>query len=332
MKPLNFLQVSDAGVTTRLLDEPARHVKIIAGGTDILAEIKEGVLDVDTLVSLEGLPGLSDIHSGPDGLDIGALVTLAQVAGSPDIAESYRALSQAASSVATPQIRNVGTVGGNLCQRPRCWYYRSPMFHCLKKGGETCFAYSGGNRYHAVLGADQCYIVHPSDLAVALVSMEATVLLIGGLRGGPGSRELPVEDLFVAPDIDILAETVLRAGEYVARVRVPAPTADTKSVYLKAKERQGYDFALSSVAAVIRTEHGVIRDARITLGGVAPVPYPVPHVDAALIGLRAGDVDTRAMGELAVRDAEPLSENGYKVRLTASLVSRAISETLQGSA
>ena len=328
MKPLRFLQASNAGAATRLLRETARNVKIIAGGTDILGEIKEGILEVRTLVSLEGLPGLSGIESGPDGLDIGALVTLAQVARSQDIAESYRALSQAASSVGTPQIRNVGTVGGNLCQRPRCWYYRSSMFHCKKKGGETCFAYSGGNRYHAVLGADQCYIVHPSDLAVALVSLDATVVL----TGGPGSRELPIEDFFVAPDVDILSETVLRAGEYVAGVKVPAASSETRSVYLKAKERQGYDFALSSVAAVIRTEDGVIRNARITLGGVATVPYRVPHVDAALTGLRTGEVDTRAMGEMAVRDAEPLSENRYKVLLTASLVGRAISETLRGAA
>ena len=162
----------------------------------------------------------------------------------------------------------------------------------------------------------------------ALVSLDATVVLMSG----SGSRELPIDEFFVAPHVNILAETVLRAGEYVERVRVPAPTAETRSVYLKAKERQGYDFALSSVAAMIGTEDGVIRDARITLGGVAPVPHRVPHVDAALKGLRAGEVDTRAMGELAVRDARPLAENGYKVRLTASLVSRAISETLQGAA
>ena len=328
MKPLNFIRASDAGVTSRLLGETAQNVKFIAGGTDILGEIKEGVLDVDTLVSLEGLPGMSGIDSGPDGLDMGALVTLAEVARSQQITESYRALSQAASSAGTPQIRNVGTVGGNLCQRPRCWYYRSSLYHCKKKGGETCFAFSSGNRFHAVLGADQCYIVHPSDLAVALVSMDATVVLVDG----SGSRELPIDDFFVAPHVNILAETVLRAGEYVTRVRVPAPAGETRSVYLKAKERQGYDFALSSVAAVIQTEDGVIRDARITLGGVAPVPYRVSHVDAALTGLRVGEVDARAMGEMAVRDAQPLAENRYKVRLTASLVSRAISETLQSGA
>jgi xanthine dehydrogenase YagS FAD-binding subunit len=290
----------------------------------LLAQVKEGTLRAQTLVSLAGLPDMSGIESNDDGLVIGALVTLTEIAGSSDVRQSCEVLAQAAESVASPQIRNVGTLGGNLCQRPRCWYFRSHLYYCRKKGGDTCYAADEQNKYHAILAGGPCHIVHPSDLAVVMISLGASVVT----RDETGSHEMPIEDMFVLPSVDVMAETVLKPGEYVARVKIPKHSGDVRSVYLKAQERQAMDFPLASVAASLQVRDGVVTGARVTLGGVAPIPFRAPHVDDALIGQAVEHVDPDAIGSLAVRDAEPLSDNGYKVRLTASLVSRAIARLL----
>ena len=324
MKPFKFEQVDTAVQASRAHLDAAPDARFISGGTDILGEIKEGTLEINTLVSLAGLSGASESETTGDGLEIGAWVTLSRIASDPSIAEKYPALAQAAESVATPQIRNVGTLGGNLCQRPRCWYYRSTLFDCRKKGGETCFAYDAGNKYHAIMGAEGCHIVHPSDVAVALLALDATVVV----SSGTGGREMFIGDFFVSPNVNMLAENVLEPGEFVSRVKIPDSPSGAKSVYLKAKERQAYDFALSSVAVSLEVRDATIVQARVALGGVAPVPYSVPHVDSALTGQRVQDVDAQAVGQLAVRDAQPLSDNGYKVRLTASMVARAVSQLI----
>ena len=324
MKPFKFEQADTAVQASQAHLDAAPDARFISGGTDILGEIKEGTLEVNTLVSLAGLSDTSEIEKTADGLEIGALVTLSRIASDLSIAETHPALAQAAESVATPQIRNVGTLGGNLCQRPRCWYYRSTLFNCRKKGGETCFAYDAGNKYHAIMGAEGCHIVHPSDVAVALLALDATVVV----SSGAGNREMPIGEFYLSPDVNMLAENVLEPGEFVSKVKVPNSPPDARSVYLKAKERQAYDFALSSVAVSLEVRDGAIAQARVALGGVAPVPYSVPHVDSALTGKRVQDVDAKAVGQLAVRDAQPLSDNGYKVRLTASMVARAVSQLL----
>jgi xanthine dehydrogenase YagS FAD-binding subunit len=324
VKPFKFEQASTAVEASRAHIDAAPDSRFISGGTDILAEIKEGIIDVNVLVSLSGLSGASDVVTTADGMEIGALVTLSRIASDPSIAETYPALVQAAESVATPQIRNVGTLGGNLCQRPRCWYYRSPLFNCTKKGGDECFAVGGDNKYHAILGKGDCHIVHPSDVAVALTALDATVVV----SGESGEKEMPIGDFFVQPDVNVLAENVLQPGEFVSSVKIPSPASGARSVYLKAKERRAYDFALSSVAVSLEIKDGTIAQARVALGGVAPVPYPVPHVDSALAGQKIKDVDVQAIGQLAVWDAKPMSDNGYKVKLTASMVARAVSQLL----
>jgi xanthine dehydrogenase YagS FAD-binding subunit len=324
MKPFKFQQASTAVEASRSHIDAAPDSRFISGGTDILAEIKEGTLEVNTLVSLSGLSGASEVVTTADGLEIGALVTLSRLVSDPSIAETYPALAQAAESVATPQIRNVGTLGGNLCQRPRCWYYRSTLFNCTKKGGDECFAVGGDNKYHAILGKGDCHIVHPSDAAVALTALDATVVV----SGESGTKRMPIGDFFVQPDVNVLAENVLQPGEFVSSVKIPRPASGTRSVYLKAKERQAYDFALSSVAVSLEVRDGTIAQARVALGGVAPVPYSLPHVDSALVGQKIQDVDVQAVGQLAVSDAKPLSDNGYKVKLTASMVARAVSQLL----
>ena len=323
MKPFNFVNAESVAHACSLLGTDSSGAVMIAGGTDLMGEIKEGIVTPETVVNLPDGLGLVGIEATSDGMTIGAMTTVADIAAHQIINADFPALAQAASSVATPQIRNVGTLGGNLCQRPRCWYYRSPMFDCRKKGGAICFAENGSNKYHAILGATDCYIVHPSDLAVALMSLQAEVTI----TGGDASRTIPLDDLFVGPEVNILAETCLAQGEIVTEVFVPAATEGRRSVYLKARERQAQDFALVSVASCLRITDGVIQEARIVLGGVAPVPYRLFACEESLIGARVEQLDTKAIGQLAVRDAQPLRDNHYKVRLASSLVSRAV-ETL----
>ena len=286
--------------------------------------MKEGTRSPSILVELRLVPNLAGISFGPGGANIGAMTALADIERDPEVARLYPALSQAAASVATPQIRNVGTLGGNLCQRPRCWYYRSPLYDCLKKGGDTCFAVKGLNKYHAILGGDGCHIVHPSDMAVALIVLDADV----EVSDGRDSRLIPVDDFFVGPAQNMLSEVALKDGEILTRVRIPVPVPESRSVYLKAKERQAYDFALVSVAASLAVENAVVTSARIALGGVAPVPFAASHVADAIEGLGVEQVNPEELGRLAVRDARPLSDNGYKVRLAGNLVARAVSTLL----
>lgn len=322
MKPFKFEQAKtiDEASETHLRQTP--NASFISGGTDILGEIKEGNIDVDTLINLSELPDMSEIIAFSKNLEIGALVTLSRIASDKSIGDHYQAMSQAAISVAIPQIRNVGTLGGNLCQRPRCWYYRSTSYRCLKKGGLECFAYAEGNKYHAIFGSNKCYIVHPSDIAVALLALDAVVCV----SSATGTKDIPVSEFYVLPETNVHVETVLEPGEFISKVKIPKPVSDSKSIYVKVKERQGYDFALSSVAISVELDNGTIKKARVVLGGVAPIPYSIPHVDFELIGKSVSNLDVYSIGQLAVQGARPLSENRYKVQLTASTVARALSE------
>jgi xanthine dehydrogenase YagS FAD-binding subunit len=320
MTPFEILTPSTLQEAHSILVEKGGNASIFAGGTDMLGEIKQGTSSPGCIVNIGNLEGLGDIEERTSETAFGSMVTLSRIARYSDTAARYPGFVQAVESVATPQIRNAGTLGGNLCQRPRCWYYRSAAFDCLKKGGETCFAVDGGNKYHAILGADRCHIVHPSDTAVALVALDAQVEIFG--EGG--LRRLPVSDLFVGPGEDILSETTLGVGDILTRVAIPHPGHGARSIYLKAKERQAYDFALVSVGGYMEVVEGVVAEARIVLGGVAPVPYFARAASDALRGVRASDVDAKVIGRLAVEGAEPMSDNGYKVRLASNLVARAV--------
>ena len=325
MTPFELVRPGAVAEVGGLLTSDESLTKVIAGGTDVLGEIKEGVVRPRTLVGIDRLRELHDYEAGADGLRLGAMTTLARIEHDPAILAGYPALAQAAASIATPQIRNVGTLGGNLCQRPRCWYYRSPQFHCSKKGGDVCYASDEGNKYHAVFGGGTCHIVHPSDMAVALISLRAEVTL----AGPTGQRTMPLESFFSGPDRDITVENVLEAGEILTHVHAPAPWSGRRSVYLKAKERQAYDFALVSVALAVDVNEGVVSHARLTLGGVAPVPLRRVEVEEVLNGARVPTVDSTALGELAVSGARPLKDNGYKVPLVAALVRRALASVLR---
>lgn len=306
-------------VTSLLSDSGWGEVMVIAGGTDLLSELKEYVETPKTLVNLKTLPGMDSISADATGLKIGALATVADIAAHPTIQHHYTVLAQAAASVATPQIRNVGTLGGNLCQRPRCWYYRDETVNCLKKGGELCFAVEGLSKYHAILGGDPVYIVHPSDIAPALIALGATLKIVGP----EGEKTMAVEEFFTLPATDPFRENVLQPNEIVVEVQVPQPEPHTKSLYLKAREKGSPDFALASVAGVFEMSGSTCQTASIVLGGVAPAPWRSKEAEAALTGKMLSEPLSKQAGADAVKDAQPLNDNEYKVLLTQNLISRA---------
>lgn len=318
------LPASVAEAAGQLPKDPGdRSSALLAGGQDLLTEMKEHLVEPDNLVNLKSAKdeGLRDVAWQPDGsLVIGALATIEDVESDARIGAELTVLSEAAASVASPQIRAVGTVGGNLNQRPRCWYYRSEHAPCLKKGGTECYSYYGKNRYNAILGGGPSYIVHPSDLAPALVALGAEITLVSP----GGSRTMRLEDYYTLPDSgDVLSETVAAQNEVLTQVRIPALPAGASSTYLKFKERRSYDWALASVALVLWREGETIQDARIVLGGVAPKPWRTVNAENKLKG-RAMDGDAITLArESALEGAQPLSENGFKVPLTKGLITRA---------
>ena len=271
-------------------------------------------------VNLKSVRDLRYVRADAKGLKLGALATLAEIANSADVKARWPGLAQAALSVGTPQIRNVATIGGNLCQRPRCWYYRGLEFHCLKKGGDHCFAEDGENRYHAIFGDGPCHIVHPSDCAPALIALGARMTITGA---DGKKRDLDVESFFTMPDQVVERENVLHPNDIVTEITVPAPAAGAKSLYLKLREKQSFDFALASVAIAGRVDGGKWTDVRVVLGGVAPKPWRSKAAEDALNGKRIEDATARAAGEAAVKAAKPMRDNAYKVQLARVAVARA---------
>ncbi|HEX3227944.1 MAG TPA: xanthine dehydrogenase family protein subunit M [Pyrinomonadaceae bacterium] len=302
------------------MDDAARP---IAGGQDILTTMKEYITRPTRVVNLKGIRGLDKIESdGKGGLRIGALVTLNQLEESPLVRRSFPGLTEAAHSIGTPQIRNLGTVGGNLCQRPRCWYFRLEEVVCLKKGGTECYAATGENKYHAIFGGGPSYIVHPSDLAPMLLALGASL----SVMGADGKRTIALDKFFTLPsDGNLRRENVLKNEDIITDVVVPASKFAAHSTYLKFKERDSMDFAMSAVAAAVTLgANKTVSEARIVLGGVAPVPWRVPKAEAALVGQAINNDVLTNVAKVALEGAEPLAKNAYKVPLTQTLVRRAL--------
>ena len=315
----------DAGSLDEAVSLLAGGGSPIAGGTDLLPLLKDGVITADRLVAIDGIPGMDAITQLEEGLSIGAAATIADVADHPVIGRDYPVLAQAATGLATPQIRTVGTIGGNLNQRPRCWYYRSPLIPCLKKGGDRCYALTGTTKYLCVIGGDRCYIVHPSDIGVALSVLDASV----EIAGPAGDRTLAIGDFFSGPGRDPTRENVLEPGEIVTKVLLPANPPD-RSLYLKVRERESGDFALVSVAAALWLAYSpggpVVLEARIALGGVAPVPYRALEVEQYLAGRTTPSIDAAHAGSLTLPNSAPLPENGYKIPMARNMVLRAVGQ------
>lgn len=296
-------------------------VRVKAGGIDLLDELKERIIAPRRLVNIKTVPNINEIKTNADGsVTIGALVTLARVHADKTLQAKYFALSEAAGGAATPQIRNVASIGGNLAQRPRCWYYRSEDFACLKKGGDSCFAQEGDNRFHAIFGNSRCAIVHPSATAVALVALNAKVKLVS-LKG---DRIIPLEQFFASPETDIKRENVLRADEIITEILLPPLSANTRSYYIKQKEKQSFDWPIADAAVVLEINQGKCSAARIVLGSAAPIPWRVPNAERLLVGRAIDDSSARTAAKIALEGAKPMTHNGYKVPLLEAIVTRTI--------
>jgi xanthine dehydrogenase YagS FAD-binding subunit len=307
------------------VDEAARP---IAGGQDLLTTMKDYTSRPSRVVNLKSIRGLDGIQSNAKtGLTIGALVTLTQLEEHPVVKKSFPGISEAAHSIATPQIRNLGTIGGNLCQRPRCWYFRLEEVICLKKGGSECYAASGENKYNAIFGGGPSFIVHPSDLAPMLVALGASVSVVGA----EGKRVIALDKFFTLPsEGSIRRENVLRNDEIITHIQVPASPLAARSTYLKFKERESMDFALASVAAAVQLgANNTIAQARLVLGGVAPIPWRASAAEEFLVGKPISKEVLAETATLALKGAEPLEKNAYKVPLTKTLVRRALEKAGQ---
>ena len=303
------------------IDEAPRP---IAGGQDLLTTMKDYTSRPVRIVNLKSIGGMNRIILNSKGLTIGALVTLTELEEHAGVRKSYPGLSEAAHSIATPQIRNLGTVGGNLCQRPRCWYFRLEEVICLKKGGSECYAAKGENKYNAILGGGPSYIVHPSDLAPMLLALGAQITVVGST----GKQVIPLDKFFTLPsDGNIRRENILKNDDIITEIHVPASPLAARSAYLKFKERESLDFALSSAAVAVRlASNRTVQDARIVLGGVAPIPWRVPAAEKYLAGKTLSPDVLAETARLALADAKPLEKNAYKVPLTQTLVRRALAK------
>jgi xanthine dehydrogenase YagS FAD-binding subunit len=319
MKNFSYLK---AGSLEEAIDAlSAEGAWLHAGGTDLLGCARDEIIPIEKVVSISNLKNLKGISSRSGGrIEIGALTPLADIASSSVILEKGAVLAQAAASVGSPQIREQGTIGGNLCQRPRCWYFRSD-FKCRKKGGSSCYAMSGENQYHAIFGGGPCFFVHPSDVAVALVALEAQLSIAGPSR----NKTTKIENFFVSPKERIDRENTLMPGEIITNISIPPIEGSVKSSYRKVMARGAWDFALASVAAVLRFESNTVRAARIVLGGVGPYPWRVEAAEKLLTGKKLDGELAAAAAEAAVTGATPLRDNAYKLEIVKGAVDESIS-------
>ncbi len=299
--------------TQRLAADGAR---VLAGGSDLLGCLRDGVFETPLVVSVSGLSWLHGINRPRDGgLRIGAMTRVAEVAADPNVNELFPGLAQAAGVVASPQLRNQGTVGGNLCQKPRCWYYRGE-FNCRRKGGSTCYAMVGENEYHCIFGGSLCYIVHPSDTAPMLTALDATL----NITGPRGTRSVPLSEFYVAPADDATRENVLEQGEFVTEVMIPEPASGLRTSYRKERDRGAWDFALAGVALAVRLDGGRVSDPRVVLSGAAPIPWRSREAEQIIEGRQIDAAVAAEAAEAAVSDARPLGKNAYKVAMFRGLI------------
>lgn len=298
-------------------------VIVKANGIDILDLLKEGLLRPSKIVSLADMPGLDQVTEDQDGGQrIGPMVTLAALAENAMVRQRYPALADALFSAASPQIRNVATLGGNLLQRPRCWYFRSAAYHCLRKGGGHCFAVIGENQYHAIFDNMTCAIVHPSTAATALVALNAAIELTNA-RGI--TRRITLEDFFVSPAKDLQRENDLQPQEILTAICLPKMAPSVRMAHLKQGEKDSFDWPLAEVAVVLDVApDGICKKASIVLGAAAPVPHRAKAAESVLAGQRIDEKVAAEAAQAALDGATPLSSNAYKLPLFETLVRRAM--------
>jgi len=318
VKPFGYVNAANEKEALAALDPRSGRFVPLAGGTDLLALMKDYIATPERLVNVKNLDG-TVVRAADGGLKIGAAVRIDDLTNHPDVKRLYPALAQAAEGVGTPQIRNTATVGGNLNQRPRCWYFRNEEFNCLKKGGSRCFAVDGENQFHAIFGGGPCHIVHPSSLAVPAIALGAAFRVIGPA----GEREVAAGDYFVMPDRDPRCETVLQPNELMTHMILPAPGAVRSATY-EVRFKRSSDWPIATASVALDMSGTKIRAARVVMGAVAPVPWRVQAAERVLIGRAITEQAAMEASDAAVQDAKPMTGNGYKVQVARTAVKRAV--------
>ena len=318
---LELFQPSNADDALALLAEHGSDAWVYAGGLDTLDWFKDRVKRPRVVVDLGGIDSMREIRSTSDGIEIGAMATLISVIDNPEVRSQFPALAYSAKSAASPQIRHQGTIGGNIGQDTRCWYYRDG-WTCYRAGGNICYASppTAMNREHCILGASRCVAVNPSDTAPTLVALEAEMVV----RRGNSERVVAAEDFFVGPEIDIERMTVLEPGDLLMSIRVPSKWASSRVYFEKVRDRDSWDFPLANVATAIRENGGTIEEARVVVNGVAPPPVRLTAVESAITGQPRNEQTAEQAGNVSIQGVAPLTHNGYKVNLMKNLVKRSV--------
>jgi xanthine dehydrogenase YagS FAD-binding subunit len=321
MPAFELAQPTSVDDAVALLEQHGTQAWVLAGGMDSFDWLKDRLKRPSVVVDLSGVSELRGIRPYPGGLEIGAMTTLTEVASDATVRQEYALLREAADLVASPQIRNQGTLGGNISQDTRCWYYRGG-WSCYRAGGNICYADTptAMNREHAILGASRCVAVSPSDTAPALVALGAEMVI----RRGNRERVVLAEDFFLGPGVDIMRMTVLRPGELLTAIRLPETWAGANFYFEKVRDREVWDFPLVNVASAIRPAANRIERMRLVVGAVAAKPWRLADVEEAVAGLEINEETAELAGQLAIEAAEPLRHNGYKIPLMRNLVKRAI--------
>ncbi len=321
MPAFQLFQPSSTEEALGVLDQYGTDAWVLAGGLDTWDWLKDRVKKPTAVVDLAGVGSLREIRSTGDGLEIGAMATLREVIRHPDVQSQYSMLADAASQAASPQIQNQGTIGGNVGQDTRCWYYRDG-WSCYRAGGNICYADTptAMNREHAILGASRCVAVNPSDTAPVLVALDAEMVV----RNSSGERVIPAQDFFIGPAIDIMRMTALEPGDILISIRIPSTWAGASFYFEKARDRAVWDFPLANVASAARVSNGTIEDIRIVANGIAPYPVRFIAAENAVRGQQASEAMASRAGEIAINGVRPLAHNGYKVTLLQNLVARSV--------
>jgi xanthine dehydrogenase YagS FAD-binding subunit len=316
---INARSITEAVAAAREAAATGRAFAFSGGGTDLLQQLKDGTDKADVIINLRTVRNARAVSVSTTETLIGGLITLSDLAGHAALSDQWAVLREAAASVGTPQIRNVATLAGNVTQRPWCWYYRNG-FDCFKAGGNQCFSVDGENQQHAIFGGGPSYIVHPSDLAPALVALNATFEVIGP----GGSRRISAAEFFVLPSQNPARENALVATELLIGVRIPTPAAGVVSTYLKVTDREAWTHAEVSAAVVLNLDGDRIRTASVVLGGVAPIPWRLTEVENFLSAKPLSAAVAGQAGALAIANARPLTKNGHKLPMTSAVVERVL--------
>jgi xanthine dehydrogenase YagS FAD-binding subunit len=319
---MNRFAFVDCKTVNEALGQIGDGATVKAGGIDLLDLMKDGIVSPAKLVNIRNIDSLRGITLSKDGLHLGPLSTLSEIAAHPEIQRSYSALADAAGHAATPQVRNMATLGGNIMQRPRCWYFRSSDFDCKKKGGgsDECHAHNGENQYHAIMNNSTCAMVHPSSTAVPLLGMDAQV----ELTSKRGKRVVSMSEFYVPPEKNVVNETVVEPGELITSIFVPAPEAGTRSAYQKYGEKESFDWPIADAGVVLVMDGRLCRKASVVLGVAAPTPIRSKPAEAVLTGKTIDEAIARAAGKAAMESATPLSQNGYKTQLFQTAIYRTV--------